>query len=80
MMREIIEAHSPRERDTKFYVLTLRERFANAELVEGNLREALAIYEQLDRLARQTFGASHPFSKQVQKYLEVIRNRPSGSD
>ena len=83
-LAEIVERgagvpHSPRERDTKFYVMSLRERFAYAELMEGNLREALAIYEQLDRLARRTFGASHPFAKQVQDYLGVIRKRLSGS-
>ena len=79
MTREIIDAHPPHERDTNFHVLNLRERFAYAEFREGNLREALAIYEQVDRLARRTLGASHPFAQQVQNYLGVIRKRLSGS-
>ena len=38
-----------------------------------DLREAVATFEDLERIARRVFGGMHPLTSDVEKYLQEAR-------
>ena len=60
---------------TSFNMLRLRQKLAWAEFDDGNLREAQAMYEDLERSTLRVLGPAHPLTQGVQSYLKETRSR-----
>ena len=71
---EVIGALPP-DKLISFNMLRLRQKLAWAEFDDGNLREAQAMYEDLERSTLRVLGPAHPLTQGVQSYLKATRSR-----
>ena len=71
---EVIGALPP-DKLISFNMLRLRQKLAWAEFDDGNLREAQAMYEDLERSTLRVLGPAHPLTQGVKTYLKVTRSR-----
>ena len=60
--------------------LRMRQYYAHALINASgatldDLREAVATFEDLERIARRVFGGMHPLTSDVEKYLRNARAR-----
>ncbi len=72
LLHEIIEAQSPRDKHS-YAVMNLRDNYAYATALMGNVSEATAMYEDLVRTSQRVFGPSHPFTTIVRNNLRKVR-------
>ena len=53
--------------------MNLRDNYAYATALMGNVSEATAMYEDLVRTSQRVFGPSHPFTTIVRNNLRKVR-------
>ena len=73
ILREVIEAQSPRDKHS-YAVMNLRDNYAYAIALMGNVSEAIAMYEDLVRTSQRVFGPAHPFTTIVRNNLRKVRD------
>ena len=59
--------------------LRMRQYYAHALINASgatldDLREAVATFEDLERIARRVFGGMHPLTSDIEEYLQVARD------